>query len=464
MYLFHNALKNVTRNKGRYILMGGIITVILITVTISTMINSTTKEIINDYVTRFNARVFFTQDLRKVMQLKPDEKGLINVPPLTTTQLLSFADSDYVGTTVFTGSVQAYGDLLQGIDQEGQGLGNSFTPSTEHEPDNRQIPNCVVLGYSDYYLIEDFKLGQRIIETGRIFEKQGECVVSMDFSELNNLSVGDKISIYNVDYPEHILLLNITGIYLDGTTAQTGAGWAVTNRRNEILVNYETLVAAGLGDAVYTQATYYLKSPEYGNAFEIELREKGLPEVYLVNIDSSNYNQIVEPVKGLSKVSGLMLLVVLAFGGSIVVLLSVLSVRERKYEIGVLRAMGMEKGRVAAGMLIESLAVISICLILGLGVGTSIAQSVSNNILDDQIKIAQDNYTPFEASYGSGVTLQNEPIEMDYTNLVNVSVKVTPEMLLITIAIALSLGIVSNSAGILYITRFEPIRILSERD
>ncbi len=34
---------------------------------------------------------------------------------------------------------------------------------------------------------------------------------------------------------------------------------------------------------------------------------------------------------------------VLVFGGSVLILISILGIRERKYEIGVLRAMGMKK-------------------------------------------------------------------------------------------------------------------------
>ena len=468
MYLFQNALKNVARNKGRYILMGGIITVILITVTISTMINSTTKEIINDYITRFNARVFFTHDLRKVMQLPPNEKGQISVPPLTTTQLLLFADSEYVATAVFTGSIHAFGDSLQAFDQEGQSLGSAFMPSTEHEPDNRQIPNCVVLGYSDYTLIEDFRLGIRLIDTGRFFERQGECIISMDFAELNNLSVGDIINVYNVDYPEHILSLAITGIYLDGTTAQTGAGWAVTNRRNEILVSYETLAATGLGDAVYTQATYYLKNPEYGNAFEIELREKGLPEVYLVNIDSSNYNQIVEPVKGLSNISGVMLLVVLAFGGSIVVLLSVLSVRERKYEVGVLRAMGMEKGKIAFGIFAEAVMITAICLVIGLGVGNVGAQGIADGLLAGQITAAEAKTADNAAGGGkylmAGGQSQTSIEVSKYKPVSDIQVNLGADTLTQIIILALALAAASSVVGIIIITKYEPLKILRERN
>ncbi|MCG4735229.1 FtsX-like permease family protein, partial [Casaltella massiliensis] len=57
---------------------------------------------------------------------------------------------------------------------------------------------------------------------------------------------------------------------------------------------------------------------------------------------------------------------VLGFGGSILVLISILAIRERKYEIGVLRAMGMKKGKVALGLIFETLSMIFISLSIGL--------------------------------------------------------------------------------------------------
>ena len=461
MYLFQNAIKNLFRNKGRYLLVGGIITVMLIAVTVLAMINSTTKEIINDYVERFSARVYFTQDMN--VRLPPGPDGYINMNDydLTTEELLLFADSEYLAKTMLTGEISANSDSLRFID-EGTG-----TQDPNPIFANNRIANCSVYGYSDLSLIEEFKLNLREIVVGRMFENPGECVISEELAELNNLSVGDIISVYNIWGTEHILTLTVSGIYRDNTIAQPfgsnmGAG---SNRRNDILTSYETLTATRTSDAyIYTKAEYYLKNPDLREAFEKELRKKGLSDLWIVNVDADSYSQIVEPVKGLSKITNFMMLVVLAFGGGVLILLSVLSVRERKYEIGVLRAMGMEKGKVAAGMLIETFAVITICLCLGLGVGITVSQPVSNNILNEQISIAQRNFTPNEANYGTAISGLRTRDTVDYSELNSVNVRVTPDMLMMTVLIAFMLGLLSNSVGILYITRFEPIRILSERD
>jgi putative ABC transport system permease protein len=109
--------------------------------------------------------------------------------------------------------------------------------------------------------------------------------------------------------------------------------------------------------------------------------------------------------------------------------------------------------------------VIAICLVLGLGVGIAVSQPVSNNILGDQISIAQRNFTPNKANWGSNIASGLPTKDMvDYSGLNNVNVRVTADMLIVTIVIAFALGLLSNSVGILYITRFEPIQILTERN
>ena len=461
MYLCKNAIKNLFRNKGRYLLVGGIITVMLIAVTVLAMINSTTKEIINDYVERFSARVYFTQDM--TVRLPPGEGGVINMNDydLTTEELLLFADSEYLAKTMLTGSISANSNSLRFID-EGTGNPNPH-PAFANEP----IANCNVYGYSDLSLIEEFKLNLREIVVGRMFENPGECVISEELAELNNLGIGDEISVFNIWGIEHKLQLTISGIYRDRTNAQPygSAMGAISNRRNDILTSYETLTATRTSDAyIYTKAEYYLKNPDLREAFEKELRKKGLSDLWIVNVDADSYSQIVEPVKGLAKITNVMMIVVLVFGGGVLILLSVLSVRERKYEIGVLRAMGMEKGKVAAGLLIETFTVIAVCLVIGLGAGVSVSQPVSNSILNDQISIAQRNFTPNQADYGTVISGMRTKDTVDYSELNNVNVKVTPDMLMMTVLIAFMLGLLSNSVGIFYITRFEPIRILSERD
>jgi putative ABC transport system permease protein len=150
---------------------------------------------------------------------------------------------------------------------------------------------------------------------------------------------------------------------------------------------------------------------------------------------------------------------VLILGGLILILLSSLAIRERKYEIGVLRAMGMKKHKVAFGLICESLVITVVCLIIGLGIGTAAAQPVSDILLQGQVAAAESNTNSGTSSMYAGVQTNTnaQPLTELDVNL-NISVIMT------IILISLLLVLISSMAGISRITKYEPIKILMERN
>lgn len=469
MYLIGHALKNIVRNKGRYLLIGAVLIVSLTSVTVSAMIHFTTKAVIDDYSDCFGASVYFTPDLRKLLALmKPDENGTYHNPEITTEQYIAFSKSNAVKNTLFQGSRQTYSDKLVGLDQGGEenfyasgGWDSFWTPNSEepHEV-QRQAPNTVVLGYSDYSLMEDFAQGLRELDEGSFFKASGECMVSRDFADLNSLKPGDHLELQDVNHTEvEKLHLIICGIYLDITTPQPhGSDWALNNRRNEILTSFATLEAHSI-NGLYVTAVYFLKNPGLAAEFESYVRENGLHEVYNVNVDAGSYNRIVKPVESLKNISATFLAVILLVGCLILILLSMLGVRERKYEIGVLRAMGMPKAKVALGLICESVCVMALCLCIGMGAGRLLAQPVTNMIMEEQADLVEQRP---QANYGDNV-LSIEGINETASALQEVDITLAPESIGFTVVVSLVLALLTNIAGICYITRYEPMKILAER-
>lgn len=206
-------------------------------------------------------------------------------------------------------------------------------------------------------------------------------------------------------------------------------------------------------------AVYYLKNPGLEDEFESYVRENGLHEVYNVNVDTESYNRIVKPVESLKSISTAFLVVILLVGCLILILLSMLGVRERKYEIGVLRAIGMPKTKVAFGLICESVCVMILCLCIGLGAGSLIAQPVSDRIMEEQGSLAEQ---PPQEDYGD-IIYSTIGINETASILQEVDINLTPESMAFTAVISLALGLLTNIMGIFYITRYEPMKILSER-
>ena len=231
----------------------------------------------------------------------------------------------------------------------------------------------------------------------------------------------------------------------------------LSNRRNEILCSFEFVNE--IADFLDVNAKYFLKSPDMFEDFAKELKAKGLDDVYEPVTDSVSYKKIVEPVENLSSITTLFIIVVLVLGSIILILLNTMSIRERKYEIGVLRAIGMKKAKVAIGIVTESFVITAVCLVIGLGIGAVVAKPISNSMLNKQMKIyneqKEDMWDMMDDS-GQANTENDDVIsQLDVIIDANTVAKVS--------GISVILVLISSLVGVAYITRFEPVKILTER-
>jgi len=279
-----------------------------------------------------------------------------------------------------------------------------------------------------------------------------------------------------------LAIFNTSGIVLNETRMalqsavriapqrQTVGGGAVTpggSRQNEglSLEQYEAFAESEYLDGADIKpsagssgagvdAVYYLKHPDMLPSFEAEIRNKGLPNDYNVRTDESAFESVAGPVESLNNLALTFLIIVLVLGSVIMVLMSVISVRERKYEIGVLRAMGLKKNKVALGLWTEIIVITCICFVLGMGVGTVLSQPVSDTIMTGQVQSADTGSTSLADRLNAAETEQAENIN------VTVNAVTATQIFAISILLASIAGIISVSR----ITKCEPIKILMERN
>ena len=464
MYIIQNALNNLVRNKGRNILIAAIVFAVIATTVVTLMINNTASGVIDDYRSRFGAQVNISVDIDKFIRNNPPTggPGAIALPQVSAQQSISFADSNYIREYIMRVSKDVTSDSLTAIDEGLGGVMPTPVGGGGHTMGKLMLTN----------LFLDFDNGMRfIMDGGRMVEKDNECVISEDFAKLNNLTVNDEIILTGTmtgsdgtsRTAEYVL--TIVGIYYDFTEEYTGARMSLSNKRNEILTTTNTLISSMNENetGLSVSATYFLKEPSMASDFESEIRTKGLSDFMAVNVDEDGYNKIVAPVEGLRSVSVTFMIVVLVLGSLIITLLSSIAVRERKYEIGVLRAMGMKKGKVALGLWSELLIITGICLCLGLAVGTIIAQPVGDMLLAGQVEAAQAITQP---SPGGPINLSNPGSSLSNAlpTLEHIDIGLGLTTILEIIGISLLIASVAGLFSISRITKYEPIKILMERN
>ncbi|QUH19467.1 FtsX-like permease family protein [Alkaliphilus sp. B6464] len=477
MYIFQNAFRNVLRNRGRNILIGTIIFAVIITSVIALMISNTTSQIIDDYKSRFGAEITLQPDMQKIrdeaMANSTDGRVMVRIPTIPADQLIAFGESEYLQDSVYTASSGVNSESITPIDAElGGGSGIRMmggSPDIAMDPPMQFMMNLFGNKFTE------FEEGMRELAEGRMPQEMNECIISTDLAEANGIQLGDTLPFYSElrNMQEGVRAdtsyeLTVVGTYYDVTDEYSEGSMrnAFTNRRNEILTNYETVVQEIQPDmtGIKVEAKYYLKEPGMLDAFAEEVYAKGLAKTFNVTTDEVSYSKIVGPVEGLKGIAVTFMIVVLIFGGIIIALLSSIAIRERKYEIGVLRAMGMKKHKVAFGLWSEMLIITCLCLLLGLGAGSLAAQPITNALLANQIEAAE----AVGNAQGNGGGMMMPQLSSSSSNnaepLSNIDISLAPNTIIQIIALALLLASLAGFASVGRITKYEPIKILMERN
>ena len=91
MYIIKNAFKNITRNKGKNILICTIITVITICSCIGLSIYKAGKNLVNNYVKTNPWEISFSIDMQKLRNTSDDKKN--SFKSLTVENIKEYANS-----------------------------------------------------------------------------------------------------------------------------------------------------------------------------------------------------------------------------------------------------------------------------------------------------------------------------------------------------------------------------------
>ncbi len=377
-----------------------------------------------------------------------------------------------------------------------------------------------VTGYSSDEAMKDFLNGNSSISEGSMFDEndqENQCIISSELALYNDLDVGDTVTLANPNDEEETYTFTISGIYENKETSDS-AGSMMGNfspafyAANQIYTSYENISAVAetsqagaevttdentgmeFSTAIRSQVngTYTFASMEDYEAFKEETEEK-LGEYYTVTSnDVTSYEQSLLPLENLSRYAAWFLAIVLVIGGIILAVLNIFNIRERKYEIGVLAAIGMKKWKIAAQFILELLCVTFLSVILGTGVGAVSSVPVTNQLLKRQIASVETVSEEREQNFGrmpgngfqkdqmdgapgmgggpmggfgmGGGTAAQEPGNPAANYISQVSSATNFNVVLQLIGIGILLTVVSGCVAIVFILRYDPLRILSSRD
>ena len=223
-------------------------------------------------------------------------------------------------------------------------------------------------------------------------------------------------------------------------------------------------------------AKFYLNDNDNLEKFEKEAKEKGLNDYYSATTNEEEILATLKPIENLSTFSVNFLIVILIIGIVVLAVINFLNIRDRKYEIGVLRAIGMSKIKVTLQLVLEIFFISIVSLIIGTGIGVLISQPVTNKMLESEIKSYQEQTSSTENNFG-GQGFEKPSQEMggfekkgrinskqqttDYVD--SLKVKIDAITLLELFGISLLLTSTSAFVASLVINKYNPNKILQNR-
>lgn len=531
MLVIINALKSISRSKGRNIL----IAIIVLTIAVSSCVALAIKKAANDAkesgLDSTNITASIGLDRQKMMESaqgstssgsQPDMSSLRDLlaqyKDLSLEEQLAYAKSDLVKNYYYTRStaLDGTGELSPYSTEEEKSTGStggtfgsaeSAGPGSDKNGASNKITfggitmgDFNLTGYSAEEAMTKFVSGTSKVTSGQMFDVNSsafECLISSELAAFNNLSVGDTITLSNPNNTVETYTFTIVGIYTESSTTNSEGTMHFSTAQdsaNLICISggaMQTLLDGSAASAVVSKdtdgnetstaltgqlsGTYVFANKANYDAFAEELKAKGLSDYYtLSSSDVSQYEASLIPLENLSNFATTLLWIILGVGAVVLVVINVFNIRERKYEVGVLTAIGIKKSKVALQFVTELLCVTLLAILVGVGIGAVVSVPITNNLLASQVEQQQAQNSAQNTNFGRpstggtqstgqttiGGKTQNN-VAVSYLTQVNATIDFT--IVLQLIGIGMVLTIISSLAAVVFVLRYEPLKILANR-
>lgn len=479
MYIFKNALRSITRNKGRNVLIGLIILVIAISATISLAILSSSNKLIDSYYEKNNitatigvSRSSIKQNMDK--DSMDEMRDNFNSISISFDDIKNYGDSEYVKSYYYEASTEVTSDELEVVSNNMEKRRPGDDKNSDEVNVEDQESNFTLKGYSSKSAMTDFIEGTYKITDGEAdVSDEDSCIINDELASLNDLSVGDKVK---VTYNDTSYEFTIVGIYEDNSN--TDRMNMFSNSSNQIIINIDKLNE--INSDASLSPTYILNSIDDATKFSEEVEKKGLSEYLEVQNNSEEVESGINSITNIKTFVTTFLIIVLIIGAIVLFVINMINIRERKYEIGVLRTVGMSKVKLSIQFIVETLMVSLISLIIGALIGSLLSVKVSNYLLENEINSQSEKRKQINENFGmpgergmpsdksernnNDKKMNNADFNSPTISTVNeINAVVDIKVLLQLLGIGILLSFISSLVAMINIQKFRPLKILQER-
>jgi len=495
MFIFKNAWISIIRNKGRNVLIGVIILVIACACTITLAINNTASDLINSYSNAYDKELTLVFD-REAMMGNFDIRGeegreqakekFENIASYTIDDVKAFAEIEHIESYYYTYSFSLNGNDIDKAEIETNSDFGGFggRPSGGKGQMGPSSMDFTLVGYSSVESMNEFINGKytmvEVVDNAWDIAFNGNYVfINKELADYNEISLSNKIKLEDED--GNAYEFEVIGIFEDNEENEDSMMSMFSNSANTIVTNANALINIdNSNESVKGSINPTFIIDDYENVEQIQkdFYEYGLDETYVVQTNQETAEAGVTSVKNVKSFATTFLVITLLIGGVVLFILNMINIRERKYEIGVFRTIGISKLKLTMQFASEILIVAFISLIIGAGLGATMSKSVSNSLLSSEIENSSNSIDEMQNNFGGPGKTPNGPggnhggNAPDFNKISGVpaiqaydsiDAVVDITVILELLVIGLSLVFVSSLASMISIQRFSPLTILKER-
>ncbi len=486
MFILKNAWISIKRNKGRNILIGIIILIIACACTITLAIKNTASYLIDSYKNAYDKEVTISFDRENMMKnFDPSQEDgresarekFDNIASFTVGDIQSFADSKYIESYYYTYSIGLNGNNIEKAEIESNNnMPNGFGHGKEN---NMSSTDFTLTGYSSLDAMSEFINGtytmNEITDDAWDIAFDGNYIfINKELADYNDLNLNDKIKLESDD--GNTYEFEIIGIFKENEEENGESMSMFSNSANTLVTNANAVTDITTKDEEIHSTinpTFIIDSYDNVEKLQDEFYEKGLDENFILQTNEEIALSGVSSIENINSFATTFLSLTLIIGGIVLFVINMINIRERKYEIGVLRTIGISKFKLTMQFVSELVIVSIVALILGAGIGAVSSKGVSNYLLESEINSSNERTEEIGKNFG-GKTMnggmldrgkgamrgKGMPVVEAYDSIDAV---VDMKVLLELLGIGLSLVLVSSIASMVSIQRFSPLTILKER-
>ncbi|EKZ4363684.1 ABC transporter permease [Listeria monocytogenes] len=501
MNFFKRAWLSMKARKGRSVLQLIIFTVVCVLILSGFTIQSAADKASELAREQLSGTVTLTVDREKQMQTMREEasssdssstesKPQFQSSPIDVSDANDLAKLNHVASYNYYSSTQALASGFDPIESSGDTSSSndesSTTTETQGPGGGQGGPQMVdadlsISGLLDSATSTDFEAGTSELTSGVAItsadKDKNVAMVEENLAEENDWKVGDSFTVTSSDGNTKVTL-KIVGIY---KTTDSGSDMAQNfsflNPYNKVYVPYTVANTIKGSDYKNTvdSAVYTMDDAANISAFEKEAKKVDSIDWDTFKLDANDtlYQQMIGPINSVASFSKNVVYIVSIAGALILGLLVMMQVRDRKYEMGVLLAIGEKRGKLIAQFFVEILIVALVSFGLAAASSHYVAQLAGNQLLAQQNSSTNETTTSTENRGPGGGGGQGGPggfgqsvsnLTKNTEQIKELDIQVTLEDMLKMGGIGIGIAFISVLLPAALVLRMNPKTILTKQE